>query len=56
MTDKTKITLTTVIVIAVLATIAMLKGIDGALYMTALTLIGGLAGYELKTVKDKFTK
>lgn len=56
MTDKTKITLVTVIVIAILAVVAMLKGIDGALYMTALTLIGGLAGYELKSVKDRLIK
>lgn len=56
MDDKTKITIIAVIAVFILCGIAMLKGIDGAIYMTSLALIGGLAGYELKNIKNNLTK
>lgn len=56
MTDKTKIVLTAIAAVTILAGIAMFKGIDGALYLSSLAIIGGLAGYELKNLKDKIIK
>ena len=56
MLDKTTITITAIITIAILTGIAMFKGIDGAIFMTVIAVIGGLAGYELKSVKDKLTE
>lgn len=53
MTDKLIITSIAILSVAILTAIAMFKGIDGALYMTSLAVIGGLAGYELKVIKDK---
>lgn len=56
MSDKTVIILVAISGIFLLAAIAMFKGFDGVLYMSALALIGGLAGYEIKSIKDKIIK
>lgn len=56
MSDKTKITIVTVAVIGLLCSIAMLKGIDGALYMTSLAILGYVLGYGTKEIKDKLIK
>jgi len=32
---------------------ALNKGVDGALFMSGLAIIGGLGGYEIKVIKDK---
>jgi len=50
---KTLIILAAIVSITILEGIALLKGIDGALFMSSLALVGGLAGYELKDMKDK---
>ncbi|GAI02490.1 unnamed protein product, partial [marine sediment metagenome] len=41
------------ICITVLEVMALYKGINGALLMSALALIGGLGGYELKDMQNK---
>jgi len=56
MTDKTIVTIITVAIVGILCGIAMLKGIDGALYMTSLAILGWVLGYGTKTVKDKLAK
>jgi len=38
---------TAIIAIAILAGVAMLKGIDGTLLFLAFTIISGLAGYHI---------
>lgn len=32
---------------------ALNKGVDGALFMSGVAVIGGLGGYEIKVIKDK---
>jgi len=39
--------------VVVLEAIALMKGIDGALFMASLALVGGLGGYELKDMQNK---
>ena len=39
--------------ITLLELFALYKGIDGALLMSSLALIGGLGGYELKDMQNK---
>lgn len=56
MTNKTLITATGILCVTILTLFAMHKGIDGAMFMTALAVIGGLAGYELRTLKEKVNK
>ncbi|MBA7648962.1 hypothetical protein ES703_56754 [subsurface metagenome] len=41
------------VVVGLLTWQAMVLGIDGALFMTALVVIGGLGGYEVKTLVEK---
>jgi len=55
MKDKTIISLTAIASIAILTGIALFKGIDGALYMSSMAIIGGIAGYTFKELKDKIT-
>ena len=40
-------------VIGVLAWKALSMGINGALFMTVVAVIGGLGGYEVKTLVEK---
>jgi len=40
-------------VIGILEAIALFKGIDGAYFVPAVSLISGLAGYEIKTAQIK---
>ena len=53
MITKPTIVLTAIIGVVILVAIAMLKGIDGAVYMSGLTIIGGLAGYEIKNFETQ---
>jgi len=53
--DKIKITITAILVIAYLETLAILKGIDGYLFGLVIAVISGLAGYKIKTLKDKIS-
>lgn len=39
--------------ITLLIAIAMIKGIDGAVYGLGITALAGLGGYELKSYRDK---
>ena len=50
--DQTLIIVVAIISILIMECIALLKGIDGALLMTSLAIVGGLAGYELKAIKN----
>lgn len=42
------VAITAIIAITLLDTVALLRGINGAILMAALALIGGLAGYEVR--------
>uniref|UniRef100_A0A6M3XWJ4 Holin n=1 Tax=viral metagenome TaxID=1070528 RepID=A0A6M3XWJ4_9ZZZZ len=42
-----------IICLAGLEVVAMLKGIDGALFGIVVAAIAGLGGYEIKVLKDK---
>lgn len=48
MEDSTIIKLVAIMAIAILEAAALMSGIDGALFMPAMAIIGGIAGYELK--------
>jgi len=50
--DQTLIIVVAIISILIMECIALLKGIDGALLMTSLAIVGGLAGYEVRTIKN----
>lgn len=41
------------VIVGLLTWQAMLLGIDGALFMSALVVLGGLGGYEVKTLVEK---
>ena len=56
MTDKYEIIAIAIITIGILELVALLKGLDGALFASVLTIIGGLAGYGVKAVQNKITK
>ena len=44
---------TAIVCITGLVAFALYKGIDGAIFMSALAIIGGLGGYEIKVLMDK---
>lgn len=52
--DRTKET--AIIAIAVLEAVALAKGIDGTMLAIAFSIIGGLAGYELRTGIEKLKR
>lgn len=54
MKDHTILSLVTIGVITIIETIALLKGIDGAILMISFSLIGGIAGYEIKSFQNKY--
>lgn len=56
MHDKTKIIILAILVVTLLEIIALFKGIDGAVFMSALSIIGGLAGYHIKGLNDNNKK
>jgi len=56
MKDKTIIALAAILAIVILTGIAVYKGIDGALYMSSLAIIGGIAGYTFKEPINKLIK
>jgi len=41
------------VIVGVLAWHAISNGIDGAVFMSAVVVIGGLGGYEVKSVIEK---
>ena len=41
------------VIVGVLAWHAMSNGINGAVFMSAVVVIGGLGGYEVKSIIDK---
>ncbi len=41
------------VIVGVLAWHAISNGIDGAVFMSAVVVIGGLGGYEVKSIIDK---
>jgi len=47
MTDKTLITITTIISIVILEIIALLQGIDGQIFATVISVLAGLGGYTI---------
>lgn len=56
MRDKTIISIVAIISILILTALAIYKGINGALFMSSIAIIGGIAGYTFKELKDKFEK
>ena len=56
MKARTLVVVAAILCITGLATIAMANGIDGAFLMSAVAIIGGLAGYEVKALSDKVNK
>ena len=51
--SKTLITITAIAAITLLVNTALSKGIDGAVLMAGLSILGGLAGYSLKKPTHK---
>jgi len=51
MQREPKVIITAIICIAILEIIALLKGIDGTYFSLVLAVIGGLAGYGIKSIK-----
>jgi hypothetical protein len=51
MEDKTALSITAIACITVLEAMAIANGIDGVAFATALSLIAGIAGYQVKAVK-----
>ncbi|MBA7707171.1 hypothetical protein ES703_116040 [subsurface metagenome] len=41
-----------IVAVLILATVAVLKGIDGAVLISAFTILGGLGGYEIGKKKS----
>jgi len=41
------------LLVALLVWAALSKGIDGAVFMTGLAIVGGLGGYEIKSLIEK---
>ena len=48
-----KVPVVAIIGITLIEIIALLKGVNGTLLMISFTIIGGIAGYEIKEIKDK---
>ena len=46
-------TITAIVCICILTTIAMCKGFDGVAYASSVAVIGGLGGYSIKRLKDR---
>jgi len=44
------------VVVGFLVWAALSKGIDGAVFMTGLAIVGGLGGYEVKALVAKIKK
>jgi len=47
MKDKTLITITAIISIVILEIVAMIKGIDGQIFATVISILAGLGGYTV---------
>ena len=56
MKDKAIVTIVAIVCITVLEALALLKGIDGALFSLSLSVIGGLVGYKFKEVKENYSR
>ena len=52
MKEQSVISLGAVGAIALLETVALLKGVNGAMLMLSFSLIGGIAGYEIKSIMN----
>jgi xanthine/uracil permease len=49
MRDETIVKITAIISLTVICTVAVINGIDSMLIATVSAIIGGIAGYELKS-------
>lgn len=56
MNGQTLIITTAIAVIGLLEFAAIMTGLDGAYFGIVVAAISGLAGYEIKVVKDKINK
>ncbi|MBA7581445.1 hypothetical protein ES708_23348 [subsurface metagenome] len=45
-----------ILVVGLLVWAALSQGIDGAVFMTGLAIVGGLGGYEIKALVAKLKK
>uniref|UniRef100_A0A6H1ZZF6 Uncharacterized protein n=1 Tax=viral metagenome TaxID=1070528 RepID=A0A6H1ZZF6_9ZZZZ len=53
MQDKTLIKLTAISALALLESVAMITGHDGALFLPVAALIGAIAGYQIRDIDFK---
>ncbi|GAH96091.1 unnamed protein product [marine sediment metagenome] len=53
MKEHTILSLFAIGAITLLEVVALLKGVDGAMLMLTFTLVGGIAGYEIKGFQNK---
>lgn len=53
MKEQTILSLFAMGVITVIEVVALLKGINGSVLLLVFTLVGGIAGYEIKTLQNK---
>jgi amino acid permease len=56
MKDTTIIRIVTILALFCLEGFAIYRGMDGNLLLTIGAIIGGIAGYTIKTVKEKLTQ
>lgn len=47
------VSIVAIVTIGGLEAIALMKGLDGILYATSLTFIGGIAGFNLRSIRKK---
>jgi len=45
-----------IVAIATITVVALLQGVDGAVVMSSVAVIGGVLGYESKVIRDRFKK
>ena len=53
MDDKTILKIVAIVSLAILESVAMATGHDGALFLPVAAIIGGIAGYELRDIGMK---
>lgn len=52
MKDETIITISAITAIIILEAVALIKGINGALFGLVIAAVAGLAGYEIKKIQS----
>ena len=52
MKENTIIKIAAILAVALLESAALVRGLDGAFFGPAIAIIGGIAGYELRGLKE----